>query len=75
MWTGMKPKGCPDCGSVRSHSATGFAQDLRCLECDAPLFGRRVLYKYIGALVIVVLLVLAAAWIILAGQDPGTRLY
>jgi hypothetical protein len=61
----MKPRACPDCGSLRSLSATGFAQDLRCLDCDALLFGDPAFYKYLGGLFIIVVLVLAAVWIVL----------
>jgi hypothetical protein len=64
----MKPKVCPDCGSFRNHSMTGLAQDLRCLDCDAPLFGQPSFYKYLGGLIVIVLLVLAGAWIVLGGQ-------
>jgi len=71
----MKPKACPDCGSLRSHSATGFAQDLRCLDCDALVFAKPAFYKYLGGLIVIVLLVLAGAWIVLGGQGAPAPLY
>jgi hypothetical protein len=70
MWTRMKIRACPDCGSTRSGSATGKAKDARCLECDAPMNPNPVFFKYLGGLIAVVVLVLAGAWIVLAGQAP-----
>jgi hypothetical protein len=62
-------KTCPDCGGTQSRSQTGLAKDARCMECDGPM-NQTVFYKYLGALILVVLLVLAGAWIVLAGNPP-----
>jgi hypothetical protein len=62
------PKTCPDCGGTQSRSRTGLAKDARCVQCDGPMNGQTVFYKYLGALILLVVLVLAGAWIVLAGS-------
>ncbi len=48
-------------------------KDARCLDCDAPMDPNPLFFKYLGGLTAVVILVLAAAWIVLAGQAPLQR--
>jgi flagellar biogenesis protein FliO len=48
-------------------------KDARCLDCDAPMDPNPLFYKYLGGLIIVVALVLAGAWIVLAGQGSTAR--
>jgi hypothetical protein len=69
----MKIRTCPDCGGVRSRSETGEAKDARCLDCDGPMNLQPLYLKYLGGLIAVVVLVLAGAWIVLAGQAPPER--
>jgi hypothetical protein len=71
----MKPKTCPDCGSNRSRSETGLARDARCLDCDGLMDGHAVFYKYLGGLILIVVLVLAGAWIALGGQVEPHHLF
>jgi hypothetical protein len=72
MWTRVKTRACPDCGSTRSGSGTGKVKDARCLDCDGPMDRQPLFYKYLGVLIVVVVLVLAAAWIVLAEHgSPG----
>jgi len=71
----MKIRACPDCGGVRSGTESGNAKDARCLDCDALMDPNPLFYKYLGALIAVVVLVLAGAWIILGGQAPTYRLF
>jgi hypothetical protein len=40
------------------------------MDCDALMDPNPLFYKYLGALIAVVVLVLAGAWIVLAGQAP-----
>jgi hypothetical protein len=71
----MKIRACPDCGSTRSQTDTGKAKDARCLDCDALMHPRPMYFKYLGWLIVIVLLVLAAAWLILARPAPQSHLY
>jgi hypothetical protein len=66
----MKTRACPDCGSTRSQTDTGKAKDARCLDCDALMNPQPLHLKYLGGLIVVVVLVLAGAWIVLVGQAP-----
>jgi hypothetical protein len=69
----VKIRACIDCGSTRSGSATGKVKDARCLDCGALMDPNPLFFKYLGGLTIVVVLVLAGAWIVLAGQGSAGR--
>jgi hypothetical protein len=62
------PRTCPDCGSTQSRSETGLAKDTRCVQCDGPMAGQTVFYKYLGGLILIVALVLGGGWIVLIGS-------
>jgi hypothetical protein len=66
----MNTRACPDCGSTQSGSAVGVGKDARCSNCGAPMNLYPAFFKYLGGLIVVVLLVLAGAWIVLVGQVP-----